>query len=189
MAVARAQAWTGILAGSQLAVETALQSGDPASARAWLALREFRTATRYSRAGANATLALEHFAEGGMSAADAALTVRVDLYDTYQARLDEALRALPEADKNGFTVRRAELAALVNGYFAILAPAYAEQRGTRRWMRRLPLSPTYWSPRRLGRVSLLPWAPSTQQWTTFVRRRLVRQIRPAAPVSCCALSP
>jgi high-affinity iron transporter len=128
-AAARAQAWTAMLDGSYQALEAAVQRGDAQTARAWLALREYRTATRYSRAGADATLAVEQFASGGMSAADAALTVRSDLYDTYQARLSEALRDLAEADARGFAGRRAELAALAAGYFAILAPAYAEQRG------------------------------------------------------------
>lgn len=128
-AAARAQAWTAMLDGSYQALEAAVQRGDAQAARAWLALREYRTATRYSRAGADATLAVEQFASGGMSAADAALTVRSDLYDTYQARLSEALRDLAEADARGFAGRRAELAALAAGYFAILAPAYAEQRG------------------------------------------------------------
>lgn len=128
-AAARAEAWTAILDGSYQVVEAALRGGDAATARAWLALREYRTATRYSRAGADATLAVERFAAGEMSAGDAALTVRSDLYDTYQARLSESLRDLAAADATGFASRRAELAALAGGYFAILAPAYAEQRG------------------------------------------------------------
>ena len=128
-AAARAQVWTTILAGSGQVVEAALRDGDAATARAWLALREYRTATRYSRAGADATLAVERFAAGQMAADDAALTVRADLYGTYQARLDEALRDLVQADGRGFAVRRAELAALAAGYFALLAPAYADQRG------------------------------------------------------------
>ncbi|HRX03758.1 MAG TPA: iron permease, partial [Anaerolineae bacterium] len=128
-AAARSQAWTAMLEGGYQSVEAALQKGDAAAARAWLGLREYRTANRYSRAGADATLAVEQFAAGELSAADAALTVRADLYDTYQARLSESLRDLADADANGFAGRRAELAALAAGYFAILAPAYAEQRG------------------------------------------------------------
>lgn len=127
-AVARAQVWTAILAGSERAVEAALHDGDFDTARMWLALREFRSATRYSRPGADATLAVERSASGQMAAADAVLTVRADLFDTYQTRLAESLRNLSEADRRGFGSRRAELAALSEGYFAILAPAYAEQR-------------------------------------------------------------
>ncbi len=130
LAAARAEVWTAILDGSYQTMEAALQRGEASAARAWLALREYRTATRYSRAGADATLAVERLAAGEMSAADAALTVRADLYDTYQARLGESLRDLASADARGFAGRRAELAALAAGYFAILAPAYAEQRGT-----------------------------------------------------------
>ncbi|MCB0252908.1 MAG: FTR1 family protein [Caldilineae bacterium] len=129
-AAARGQAWTAILAGSEQVVEAALHNNDTATARTWLPLREYRTATRYSRARADATLAVDQFAAGQMAADDAVLTVRADLFGTYQARLDEALRDLVKADQNSFAVRRAELAALAAGYFEILAPAYAEQRGT-----------------------------------------------------------
>ncbi|MEZ4767435.1 MAG: hypothetical protein R2844_03305 [Caldilineales bacterium] len=128
-AAARGHAWTAILAGSEQVVEAALRTGDPITARAWLTVREYRTATRYSRASADATLAVEQFATGQMTADDAALTVRADLFGTYQARLDEALRDLAEADAHRFAVRRAELASLAAGYFAVLVPAYAEQRG------------------------------------------------------------
>lgn len=128
-AAARAQVWTAILAGSERVVEAALEDGDFGTARTWLALREFRSATRYSRPGGDATLAVERFANGAMPVADAVLTVRADLFDTYQTRLSESLRDLSEADRRGFAARRAELGALAEGYFAILAPAYAEQRG------------------------------------------------------------
>ena len=40
-AAARAQIWTGILAGSNSIVEQAIQSGDGATARTWLSVREF----------------------------------------------------------------------------------------------------------------------------------------------------
>jgi len=43
--------------------------------------------------------------------------------------LNEALSTVRTADARGFTVQRAEAAALAEGYFAILAPAYAAQRG------------------------------------------------------------
>jgi high-affinity iron transporter len=65
-----------------------------------------------------------------MSAGEARLAVKADLYDAYQSRLNDALRALIAAEANRFTHRRAELAALAEGYFWILAPAYQEQNGT-----------------------------------------------------------
>jgi high-affinity iron transporter len=127
-AAARAQAWTGILAGSYVLVEDAIQSGNGLVAQTWLPVREFRIATRFSRPNVSATLAVEGYMEGTVSAEDVLLSVRADVLDTYQARLTESLRDLRTADTNGFASRRAELAALAEGYFFILSPAYLEQR-------------------------------------------------------------
>jgi len=128
-AAARAQAWTAVLAASYRIVEQAVQAGDAATAQAWLLVREFRTATRFARPNGDATAALVSFVKAEMDSETLQQFVRADLYDTYQARLSEALRELAQADASGFATRRAELAALAGGYFAILAPAYAEQRG------------------------------------------------------------
>ena len=129
-AAARAQAWTGILAGSYSIVEDAIQNGDGFTAQQWLQLREFRTATRFSRPNVNATVTLESFLAGETSPEDALMSVRADVLDTYQARLTESLHDLQTANANGFAARRAELAALAEGYFFILSPAYLEQRGS-----------------------------------------------------------
>src|SRR5215207_1255700 len=128
-AAARAQAWTGILAGSYSIVEEAIQDGDGRTAQTWLPLREFRTATRFARPNVGATMTVESFMGGNTSADDALLSVRADVLDTYQARMVESLHDLRTADANGFASRRAELAALAEGYFFILSPAYLEQRG------------------------------------------------------------
>jgi high-affinity iron transporter len=128
-AAARAQAWTGILAGSYSVVEDAIQNGDGQIARTWLPLREFRTATRFSRPNVGATVSVENLISGNSSAEDALLSLRADVLDTYQARLAESLHDLSTADANGFAARRAELAVLAEGYFFILSPAYLEQRG------------------------------------------------------------
>lgn len=128
-AAARADTWTGLLAGSYSVVEQAVLRSDTAQAQAWLPVREFRTATRFSRPNADATRAVQGLASGEMDVETALQFLRADLYDSYQARLAEALRELETADVSGFTVRRAELASLAQGYFAVLAPAYAEQRG------------------------------------------------------------
>jgi high-affinity iron transporter len=128
-AAARAQVWTGILAGSYAIVEQSIQSGDGATAQTWLTVREFRTATRFSRPNIGATVAISSFMDGSLTAEEAMLSVRADVLDTYQARLNESLRDLVTADANGFSTRRAELAALAEGYFLILSPAYLEQRG------------------------------------------------------------
>ena len=51
------------------------------------------------------------------------------MYDTYQARLTQSLHDAVDADGREFTSRRAEHAALARGYWAMLAPTFAEQRG------------------------------------------------------------
>ncbi len=129
LSAARAQIWTGILAGSYTIVENALKHNQSATAQAWLVVREYRTITRFSRPNTDATLALAGFAKGDTSLDNALLSLRADLLDTYQARLNKSLRDLVDADSNGFSPQRAELAALAQGYFLILAPAYQDQRG------------------------------------------------------------
>lgn len=126
---ARAQVWTALLAGSYQVIEASLAGGDAATAQTWLPLREFRPATRFTRPKADATIAIDGVVAGSIQPAEAVLSVRADLLDTYQARLNEALHDLAEADTKGFATRRSEYASLAQGYFAILAPFYQEQRG------------------------------------------------------------
>jgi high-affinity iron transporter len=128
-AAARGQAWTALLAGSYAIMEQALERGDAGTARTWLGVREFRQATRFARPGAEATLAVERLAAGEMTTAAAVQTLRADLFDTYQARLNEALNGLETAQTRGFAMRAAEHAALAEGYFWLLARAYGEQYG------------------------------------------------------------
>jgi high-affinity iron transporter len=133
-AAARGRIWTSVLDGAFQAVLAALAAGDGQAARTWLLVREFRLATRFSRPNADATLAVQALVDRGDDPAaevDYALqAVRADLLDTYQARLNAALRDLATVDAQGFATRRAELAGLAEGYFTLLAPAYAEQRGS-----------------------------------------------------------
>ncbi|MBX3014708.1 MAG: FTR1 family protein [Caldilineaceae bacterium] len=129
LAVARAQLWTALLQGAQQIVAAAMQADDLATAQQWLAVREFRHATRFSRPGADATLALTALRAGQISTEQAITAINADLLDTYQARMAEALHDLAAADQQGFASRRAEHAALAQGYFAILQPAYQTQRG------------------------------------------------------------
>jgi len=129
LARARATLWTLLLEASYQVVESALSRGDGETARTWLALREFRHATRFSRPNTDATLALKGVREGTVTPEKALAAVRADLLDTYQARLNEALSDVAAAEKEGFATRRAEAAALAGGYFAILEGAYLEQRG------------------------------------------------------------
>jgi high-affinity iron transporter len=129
LADARAQVWTALLGGAYRVAAAAVERGDGAAARAWLRLREFRTPTRFSRPSADATRAIERFAAGEVDAVAAQLSLSADLLDTYQERLRLSLQELQAAEEKGFAARRAEHASLAAGYFAVLAPAYAEQRG------------------------------------------------------------
>ncbi|GAB4112380.1 MAG: FTR1 family protein [Roseiflexaceae bacterium] len=127
LAAARAQVWSAILAGALEITEQAIQRGDAKTAQQWLAVREFRHATRFSRPNADATLAVAGLAAGTITAEAAVAALRADLFDTYQARLDAALADLRSADQQGFAARRAETAALAEGYFTILGSSYASQ--------------------------------------------------------------
>ena len=73
-----------------------------ARARRWLLLRDFRTATRFTRPGADATLAVERPRRSGKIAPKAARTaVAKDLLDAYQARLRELLDDADAAAERG----------------------------------------------------------------------------------------
>ncbi len=129
LALARGQAWTALLDGAYQATLQAVANNQPDQAQQWLLLREYRTATRFSRPDADATLALAAWRGGTRTSDDARAAVIADLLDTYQARLNEALATVDGTSEQGFAVRRAEAAGLAQGYWRILAPAYAEQRG------------------------------------------------------------
>ncbi|CAA9576422.1 MAG: hypothetical protein AVDCRST_MAG86-2237 [uncultured Truepera sp.] len=127
-AAAKAQVWTALLEAGFNRTTEAIGAGDARTAAAWLALREFRQATRFSRPNADATLALRRWQAGG-SPEQTLAAVRANLLDSYGARLDETLADVGAARAQGFTVRAAEAAASAQGYFAILAPSFREQRG------------------------------------------------------------
>jgi high-affinity iron transporter len=130
LAAARAEARVAVLGGAYELVAAAVRTGDVEAARAWLLVREFRKPTRFSRPGADATLALAALARGATTPGAALAAVRADLLDTYQARLNASLDAADEAGQRGFAVRAASEATLAAGYVRILATAYAEQRGS-----------------------------------------------------------
>ena len=94
-----------------------------------MAARAVRPPSRFSRPGADATLALASLAEGRSSPQAAVAAVRADYLDTYQARLRGALEAADEALENGFPSRLAAQAALARGYFGILEQSFRGQRG------------------------------------------------------------
>jgi high-affinity iron transporter len=127
-AAARAGVWTAVLGGSYRIVEDAIIKGDAPLAQTWLPVREFRRATRFARPNADATLAIDALRKGALPPAAALEAIRADVLDTYQARLNTALDDLAATDAKNYATRRAEAAALAQGYFAILAPAFQTQR-------------------------------------------------------------
>lgn len=129
LSAARAQVWGALLGGAMDVTLNAIQTGDKSAAQSWLLLREFRPSTKFSRPGADATLTIQNWVDGQTDAANAEAAVRIDLLDTYQARLNVALGNIDQAHARDFGLRRAEEAALAEGYFAILSSAYGEQRG------------------------------------------------------------
>jgi high-affinity iron transporter len=130
LAAARGGARAAIFRGSYAATLGAVGRGDAAAARSWLLLREFRTATRFTRPGADATLAVERLAAGTLDARRARDAVGKDLLDAYQARLRDLLDDAGRGAERHLPARRAEAAAQAEGYFAILSARYAQDRGT-----------------------------------------------------------
>ena len=135
LAAARASVWTTILHASFEQAVAATRAGRLDRARAWLLVREFRPPTRFTRAAADATLALERLRAESLTAEAAAAAVRRDLLDTYDGRIRSTLAVLDEARRLGFAPTRAEAGALALGYWSILGPSYRAQRGPREWRR------------------------------------------------------
>jgi high-affinity iron transporter len=129
LAVARATVWTAVLRAAAAEAIRAARGNDVSTARSWLLVREFRPPTRFSRAAADATLALDGLAAGRLAAGQAAAALRADLFDTYDGRLRSALAGIRDAERLGFDTTRAEMGALTRGYWEIVAPAYRAQRG------------------------------------------------------------
>jgi high-affinity iron transporter len=127
LAAARGRLRAALLRGSYDVAIAAVRVGDAARARDWLLLREFRQATRFTRPGVDATLAVRGLARREWGPRRALLDVKKDLLDAYQARLtDEVDEAAAE---RGFEARLAEIAATASGLWLILAPEYELQRG------------------------------------------------------------
>ena len=129
LAAARGQARGAIFQGAFAVTVDAARRGDAQTARAWLLIREFRTATRFTRPGANATLALEQLAAHRTSGAAAGQAAAKDLLDAYQARLRELLGEADRAAERGLRVRWAEAASQAAAYWPILGGRYTADRG------------------------------------------------------------
>ena len=129
LAAIRGRITAALRQGAFAAATAATKRGDVRLARNWLLVRDFRAATRFTRPGVDATVALDALATGEIDSAEAVTQVRKDLLDAYQARLADYLEEAASELERGFGPAAAESAALVRGYWLILAPEYEAQRG------------------------------------------------------------
>ena len=128
-AAARGEVRAALFAGAYAVTLDRAGRGDAAAARSWLLLRDFRTATRYTRPGADATEAVGRLAKGKIEPRAARLAVAKDLLDAYQARQRELLKDADAAREKGFASGQAEATAQAAGYWEILEPRYRQDRG------------------------------------------------------------
>lgn len=129
LAAARGEVQAGAFAIAVDEALAALARDDATAARRWLLLRDFRTATRFTRPGVDATLAVRALAEGRTSPRRARLITQKDLLDAYQSKQRELLGDAERARRRGFRPAQAEAAGQAAAVFEILAPRYTEERG------------------------------------------------------------
>jgi high-affinity iron transporter len=118
-----------LMRGSYAVTLAAVRERDAARAGDWLLLREFREATRFTRPGVDATIAVRNLANGVSGPRKALLDVKKDLLDAYQASLSAELDQAGQAQERGFRARLAETSAKAAGLWLILAPEYERARG------------------------------------------------------------
>jgi high-affinity iron transporter len=129
LAAARGRLRAALFRGSYAVTLAALRANDASGAATWLLLREFRKATRFTRPGVDATLAVRELASGRTGPRRALLGVKKDLLDAYQASLTDQLADATDAAERGFRARWAQTAAQAAGLWQILAPEYEKTRG------------------------------------------------------------
>ena len=129
LAAARGRLRAALLRGSYEATLAAVRAGDAPRAASWLLLREFRKATRFTRPGVDATLAVRALARGQKGPRQVGLDVRKDLLDAYQAGLSDRLAEADDAAERGFRARWAQSAAEAAGLWALLEAEYEGDRG------------------------------------------------------------
>ena len=129
LAAARGRILAALRRGAYAVTLSATRDAAVAEARAWLLIRDFRQATRFTRPGVDATAALQDLEGGRIDANQAASAVKKDLLDAYQARLVTYLDEAEQARQRGFAAALAENATLAAGYWPILVAEYERQRG------------------------------------------------------------
>lgn len=130
LAAARGRLWGELLHAGHRIVLAALEAGDGERAAEWIALREYRQATKVSLATSEAREAIAAFAAGGGDPTSVRTVVEADLRDAYFFRLRDALRQLEDAAARGFDVRATEWAELAAGYFRIVQADFETKLGS-----------------------------------------------------------
>ena len=130
LALARGRIVTELLHASYVTTLGALRAGDTDAASQWLALREYRQATRVNIVLSPAAGALDALRNGDITTDEALAVVDNDLRDAYYFRLRQAATELQGALETGYSIRAAEWLGQLQGYFAIFADDYAAQTGT-----------------------------------------------------------
>jgi high-affinity iron transporter len=129
LAAARGRIVADLRRGAFAVAVAATRQGEPAKARTWLQIRDFRQATRFTQPGVDATDAVDALAAGEVKPPDAVVQIEKDLLDAFQARLATNLDEATRAAERGFEGRWAETAAIASGYWSALALEYGEQQG------------------------------------------------------------
>ena len=127
LAIAHGLLWSELVGLAYRETMAAATAGDADAAAGWLLLRDFRPTTMFARPNVDATRAVKELREGAIAADDAAAKISADLLDTYQARLEASLDTLAGADPAALSPSQAQSLGLATGYWAILAPGFAQQ--------------------------------------------------------------
>ena len=105
LAAARGRLRAALLRGRYAVTVASVRAGDAERAATWLLLREFRKATRFTRPGVDATLAVRELGRGAAGPRKALLGVKKDLLDAYQAASPSSLTDAEDAAERGFGAR------------------------------------------------------------------------------------
>ncbi len=128
LAAARGRVVAALRRGAFAVTVAAARRGDAAEARAWLQIRDFRQATRFTRPGVDATTAVGELSTQEITPAEVVVKIEKDLLDAFQARLVSNLDEAAQAAERSFDGRLAETAAIARGYWLALSPEYEEQQ-------------------------------------------------------------
>ena len=132
-ALARGRVLGELAAAARLGAIAATRADDPDHAVAWLALREYRRATRVTLVHSLASRAVEDLAAGSLGAEAAAAIVRDDLDDTYHARVGYAAGSALKAADRGLVIRAAESAGLIGSYLSMFGDDFVAKQGQAAW--------------------------------------------------------